>query len=261
MLCVINLLLLSFQLKDRQGVLYLERGINTVTLPFISASRTVARVTREILDTYVLNMHAEAENRELKQRMFRLQTQVVLQRNLASENHRLKDLLRLQYSLPSAGVAARVIGNTSFAGGGLILIDRGEDANIRKDMAVICPEGVVGRIWKVFPRHAQVQLISDPAATVAIAVGDGGPGGLLSGTGDPRTGEIRYVPNTADVVAGDLAVTTGADGIFPRGLPAARVTDSRTTPEFFRKITARFTVDLTNLPYVLVLPPAREERP
>ena len=261
MLFLINLLLISFQMRDGGGVLYLERTVNMITIPFVTVSLKVARFTRETVDTYLTNVDASRENRELKNRVFQLRTELLLKRNLENDNRRLRELLGLKYSLSMASRAARVIGNTSFSGANLILIDRGERDGIRPNMAVICEDGVVGRVWKVFPGNSHVQLISDPSSAVAVKLAGTEVFGILAGTGDTQMGEIRYVPEALEVNADSAVLTTGADGIFPIGVPVATVLKVESTGELFHHVLVRFDAPLTGLSYVLVLdnPSLREE--
>ena len=241
------------QLKDNSGVLYLERAVNTVSLPFITASMKVTRFTQESFQTYLSNIKAQKENRQLREQIFRLRTQLLLKRNQDYENHRLKELLGLRYTLEVPARAATVIGNTSFSGMNLILIDRGERDGIRKDMAVINENGIVGRVWKVFSKQSQVQLISDPASGVAVRIDDVRSGGILSGTGDLRTGSIEYVPNAERVSPGARAWTTGSDGIYPKGVLAGSIISTSPGDAFFQNIQVEFASSLTNLTHVLVV--------
>lgn len=227
-----------------------------ISIPFITTSLKVAQFTRETIDVYLANVSAARENRDLRNRVFQLRTELTLRRNLERENQRLRSLLGLKYSMRSRSIAASVIGNTSFSGASVIIIDRGERDGIIPNMAVVCESGVVGRVWKVFPRQSHVQLISDPTASVGVKLAGTETGGVLTGLGDPRDAEMKYVPNTAAVEVDATVVTSGSDGIFPRGVPVGKVIQQTPSPEFFKRIRVRFSAPLTDLSLVLVLPPA-----
>ncbi len=237
-------------------MLYLQRTVNMISIPFITTSLKVARFTRKTVDVYLNNMSAARENRELRNRVFQLRTELTLQRNLERENQRLRSLLGLKYTLQSRSTAASVIGNTSFSGASVIIIDRGERDGIEPNMAVVCESGVVGRVWKVFPSQSHVQLISDPTASLGVKLAGTEIGGILAGIGDPREGEMKYVPNGETVEVDVAVVTSGSDGIFPRGVPVGKVIQRSPTSDFFQRIKVRFAAPLTDLSQVLVLPPA-----
>lgn len=233
--------------------MYLERTVNMITIPFVTASLKISRFARDTIDTYIANVHATRENDELKNRVFQLRTELLLKENLEQDNRRLRDLLGLKYSVGLSSRAARVIGNTSFSGANLIIIDRGERDGIVPDMAVICETGIVGRVWKVFPGNSHVQLISDPSSAVAVTLAGTRTYGILSGTGDTETAEIRYISEDDTVHTESRAISTGADGIFPPGLPVGTVISAQPTGELFLDVQVRFSAPLTGLTYVLVL--------
>ncbi|NOY22033.1 MAG: rod shape-determining protein MreC [Acidobacteria bacterium] len=248
-----NLLLVSVQLKDNTGVFYVERTVNAVSIPVVTASITLTRWVKKTYKTYVDNIHAQEENKKLREETFNLRTRLLLKRNLDYENRHLKDLLALKRKLERPGLAANVIGNASFSGMNLVLIDRGERDGIIKNMAVISEMGLVGRVWKAFSRQSQVQLISDPASGYAVRIEGAQPAGLLSGTGDIRIGSIRYFPNKATVKQGARVITTGGEGICPAGVEAGRILSAIPTDDFFQNIKVAFSAPLSNLEHVLVL--------
>jgi len=252
-LFLLNLLLVSVQLKDNTGVLYVERTVNAVSIPVVTASITLTRWVKKTYKTYIDNIHAQEENRKLKEEMFNLRTRLLLKRNLDYENRHLKDLLELKRKLERSGLAARVIGNGSFSGMNLVLIDRGEGDGVKKNMAVISEQGLVGHIWKTFSHQSQVQLLSDPASGYSVRIEGSSSAGLLSGEGDIRIGSIRYFPNKETVKPGARVMTTGGDGICPPGVEAGKIISAVPTDDFFQNIKVAFSAQLTNLEYVLVL--------
>ncbi len=256
-----NLLLVSVQLKDNTGVFYVERTVNAVSIPIVTASITLTRWVKKTYKTYIDNTHAQEENQKLREETFNLRTRLLLKRNLDYENRHLKDLLALKRKLERPGLAANVIGNASFSGMNLVLIDRGERDGVTKNMAVISEMGLVGRVWKAFSHQSQVQLISDPASGYSVRIEGAQPAGLLSGTGDIRIGSIRYFPNKVTVKQGARVITTGGEGICPAGVETGKILSAIPTDDFFQNIKVAFSAQLSNLEYVLVLrsAPSRPE--
>ena len=185
--------------------------------------------------------------------MFSLRTRLLLKRNLDYENRHLKRLLALKRKLEQPGLAANVIGNASFSGMNLVLIDRGERDGVTKNMAVISEMGLVGRVWKAFSHQSQVQLVSDPASGYSVRIEGASSAGLLSGVGDIRIGSIRYFPNQETVKQGARVITTGGDGICPAGVEAGTILSAIPSESFFQNVKVAFSVPLSNLEHVLVL--------
>jgi len=232
---------------------YVERTVNAVSIPIVTVSITLTRWVKKTYKTYIDNIHAQEENQKLREEMFNLRTRLLLKRNLDYENRHLKRLLTLKRKLEQPGLAANVIGNASFSGMNLVLIDRGERDGVTKNMAVISEIGLVGRVWKTFSHQSQVQLVSDPASGYSVRIEGAPSAGLLSGVGDIRIGSIRYFPNKESVKQGARVITTGGDGICPAGIEAGEVLSAIPTESFFQNIKVAFSVPLSNLEHVLVL--------
>ncbi len=133
-----------------------------------------------------------------------------------------------------------------------ITINKGSDDGIEKDMAVVAEDGVVGRVQAVLPGTAKVILLTDPGSTLAVRVQRNREEGLLEG----KLGlcALKYVSFYADIQEGDLLVTSGLDGLFPKGLPVAtvlRVTKHEASA--FQTVTARPIVSFSRLEEALVL--------
>ncbi len=260
-LFLLNFLLVSVQLKDTTGILYVEKAVNTVSIPVVTASITFTRWVKKTYNTYINNIRAQEENQRLREEIFNLRTRLLLNRNLEYENRQLRSLLALKQQLERPGLTATVIGNASFSGMNLVLIDRGERDGVEKNMAVISEKGLVGRIWKVFSRQSQVQLISDTASAYSIRIDGTSSGGLLCGVGDIRIGAVRYFPNGESVPPGARVITTGGDGICPAGVEAGTVLSAIPSDNFFQNIKVSFSVPLSNVEHVLVLRSGPRTRP
>ena len=252
-LFLLNFLLVSVQLKDTTGILYVEKVVNAVSIPVVTASITFTRWVQKTYNTYIYNIHAQKENRKLREELFLLRTRLLLNRNLEYENRQLRNLLALKQQLERPGLSATVIGNASFSGMNLVLIDRGNRDGVKKNMAVISEKGLVGRVWKVFSRQSQVQLISDTASAYSVRIDGAASGGLLCGVGDIRIGSLRYFPNGEAVQPGARVITTGGDGICPAGVEAGTVLSAIPSNNFFQNIKVSFSVPLNKVEHVLIL--------
>lgn len=150
-----------------------------------------------------------------------------------------------------AMVAARVMGGSADPVSHTVFINRGDHDGIRREMAVITPEGIVGKIVEVFPHAAQVQLISDRESGVGAMFAASHAHGIVKGTGDPDP-QMDYIVNEEKVQPGDEIITSGDDRIFPKGLAVGVVADDKAASPF-QIIHIRTAAHLDRLEDVLVL--------
>jgi rod shape-determining protein MreC len=200
---------------------------------------------------YILLVRTERENGRLKSEIDRLRLENQITNELLSENERLREALGFRKLSPPASVTAQVIGRDASPVSATVTVNKGSLAGIDRDLAVITPDGVVGRVQTVLPGTARVQLLTDPGSTIAVRVQRNREEGLLEGKLDRCA--LKYVSFYVDVQEGDLLVTSGLDGIYPRGLPVATVTKVRKhEASSFQTVYADPVVRLSRLEEVLV---------
>jgi rod shape-determining protein MreC len=197
-------------------------------------------------------MGAREENRHLRGLVEQLQQRVDHLAELDLENARLRQLLDVRDTLQGDLLTARVIGRDATGLSRTLLIGRGERDGVVKGGAVLAAGGVVGQVFLASSDAARVLLISDHNSGVDALVQRTRARGIVQGTVDAGCG-LKYVKRTEDVQVGDTVVTSGLDGIFPKGLPLGQVTaiDKRGRGLFqYAEITPR--VDFDRLEEVLV---------
>jgi rod shape-determining protein MreC len=235
-----------------------------------SAVSSVQRVWKGYVDL----RGVREENERLKEELAAAQVRVQQQRALADRARGLEQLLKLRENLELETVAARVIAGAAEQNFRTLTIDKGSEDGVRADMAVIAPAGVVGRVIIPTARAAKVQLLIDGnagagaliersrAQAVAVGIGD-----RFLRLGDDRVRlqddrlRLQYVPDSSDIVEGDTVVTSGIEGIFPKGFLIGQVDDVEKAGAGYKQIMVRPAVDFTRLEEVLVIltpPPARE---
>jgi rod shape-determining protein MreC len=258
-----HLILISAQVQSRSGVPVLE----SVTFgAFSRVQRGTAAVfdgIRNVWGNYVGLKGARAENELLRQQVADLEVKLQEQRALAAQSQRLQELLDLRTSVSMPTVAAEVIAGNPIPGMLTVTIDRGTDDGVQANMAVIAPKGIVGRIvGRPAARAAKVQLIIDHDAAVGALCERTRSGGLVVGADADPPLRMDLVPNVADIVSGDLIVTSGVDGVYPKGLAIGRVEKSDRGTGLYRSLTVRPAVDFSSLEQLLVvLVPAHGARP
>jgi len=200
---------------------------------------------------YLLLVWTERENRRLANEVGALRLENQITNELLSENERLREALGFKKLNPPASVTAQVIGRDASPSSGTVTVNKGSLAGIDRNLAVITPDGVVGRIQAVLPGTARVQLLTDPGSTIAVRVQRNREEGLLEGKLDRCA--LKYVSFYVDIQEGDLLVTSGLDGIYPKGLPVATVTNVRKhEASSFQTVYADPVVRISRLEEVLV---------
>jgi rod shape-determining protein MreC len=174
---------------------------------------------------YLFLIRAERENGRLKGELGRLRLENQVTNELLEENDRLRAALDFKKLNPPASVVVQVIGKEFSPSSSTITVNKGSASGLARDLPVVTPDGVVGRVHAVLPGTARVQLLTDPGSTIAVRVQRNREEGLLEGKLDRCA--LKYVSYYVDVQEGDLLVTSGLDGIYPKGLPVAMVTKVR----------------------------------
>jgi rod shape-determining protein MreC len=194
----------------------------------------------------------KVENDALKRELASAQIAVQEQRALADRTRGLERLLELREQVALKTVAANIIGGAATPDFRTLTIDRGTRDGIRTDMAVIAPGGVVGRLVVPSARAAKVQLLIDRNAAAGAIIERTRAQGVVVGSGDDRL-RLEYVSEVSDVVAGDVVVTSGIDGIYPKGFIIGRIEQVEKSGGSYKRITIKPAVDFTSLEEVLVV--------
>jgi rod shape-determining protein MreC len=134
----------------------------------------------------------------------------------------------------------------------VIYIDRGSKDGVRNDKPVISGDGIVGRTVLVSRYQSQVQLITNPDASVGVILERTRTPGVLKGSGDFLL-DLNYIGNSEQVENGDVVVTSGLDGIFPKGLAIGKVVDVRKGKGVFRSIRVQPYIDFMRVEEVSVI--------
>jgi rod shape-determining protein MreC len=255
---VAQLLLLSAQITRDQKVRLIQVWAVAVFDPFARALHGMSDATTGAWKSYRELWQAQQQNRELQIQLVAARAQIQQLNEQAAEGRRLRELLEFRNRLPFQTVAAEVIATSPGEASKAIFIDKGTDAGLTPDLAVITPAGVVGKILAVFPHTAQVLLITDSSSGAACALERSRVQGILKG-GKLNQCLVQYVMNEAPVAIGELVLTSGLDQIYPKGLPIGTVAQTA-DGNIYKNITVQPTAALDRLEGVLVVlkPPSGE---
>lgn len=207
------------------------------------------------IEGYVALRGAHEEAAELRARLAAAHEELNALKEAQAENVRLRAALRYVEGSVEEEIVARVVGLNPSPQFQSLRIDRGEDHGVRVGMPVATPDGVVGQVVRAVGGSADVLLLTDPASRLGGVVQRSRVRATVSGTGDGRRLSVDLVRREDDLVDGDVVVTAGSDGIFPRGVPLGTVRSvSRPSVGMFLQATVVPAVDLARVEEVVVLP-------
>jgi rod shape-determining protein MreC len=200
-----------------------------------------------------------AENRQLKDQIEQMRLDQVRLSEDAAQARRLQTLVAFKEQFISRTVAAQVIGSSGSDLSRTIYIDKGENAGIQRDMAVMTADGIVGKVLIVYPSVSQVLLISDQSSGVGALLEKTRLQGVLRGTANGEV-VLERVMSDEQVPVGETLLTSGGDQIFPKGLPIGTVTQVSNGKDLFLNIKIKPAANLSKLEEVLVLVEKQERQ-
>jgi rod shape-determining protein MreC len=257
-LVLAHLTAISHQVDGGGGVSLLQRALLSVLAPLQGAVAAALGGSVELWRGWAFHRETYAENRKLREEVRALQTELQQRSFKAQESVRLRELLELRQSVPLDTLAAQVVGRDGVPWFRTLTLDKGERDGVKLDAAVISATGVVGRVFAVGPHAARVQILLDRDSGTAALVERSRVSGVVSGqVSGPEAGSedlsLKYVAERADVVVGDLVVTSGLDRIYPKGLVIGRVRSAGQVTGLFRDIRVEPSARFERLEEVLVV--------
>src|SRR5438552_1803271 len=247
-----HVILISAQVNSRSGVPVLEFATFRVFAEAQRAMSSVSAGVRRAWQRYVWLRDVEADNANLRRQLDEVRIEYQERRALADRARQLEDVLALRDRSNLDTTAADVIASSASPDFRTLTIDKGANAGLKPDMAVIAPDGVVGRIVVPSAEAAKVQLLIDRNAAAGALIERSRAQGVALGGGDERL-RLEYVAESSDVAVGDLVVTSGIDGIYPKGFALGRVDTVEKTGPAYKRITVKPSVNFSSLETVLVV--------
>lgn len=258
------LILISLRVKERKGVAFFDGLLMEISSPFQKASTFAIKKIRGVFQEYLFLVHLQRENERLKKKIADIQRENDQMREMVLSHERLRKLLQFRETLSSTLVAAEVVGRDPSSWFKSVTINKGEKDGVRKGMAVISPEGVIGQILKTAPSHSVVLLVTDYNSAIDSIIQRTRAKAIVEGGGENRC-QLKYLLRTEDVVAGERVVTSGLGGNFPKGLMIGEIRKvDKKGHGIFQYAELVPSVDFTRLEEVLIIkespPPPAEEK-
>jgi rod shape-determining protein MreC len=226
-----QLILLAWQVKSDSDVPVVRVWAVTAVTPVASAIETLRNGTTGFFSNYFELRNARAQSRQLRTEVDRLRLENQFLKNELNSAQRAESLAGFQARTPSKMLGARIIGATPGVGTKSVLIDRGTASGVRRSMAVVTPDGIVGKVVAVFPFASQVLSVTDPAFSAGVESQKNHVHGVLKGLGN-GSAKVDYVPTGQKVENGEMFFTSGEDRVFPKGLPVGKTTSVREGANF-----------------------------
>jgi rod shape-determining protein MreC len=245
---------MSLDPNDSRGVRLLRLWANALVSPPERLLHSSGTGVGDLWQNYIDLRHTRQENKDLQQTVDRLRLEEAALLEDARQGERLQGLLGFQEKYIYKTVAAQVIGSSGSELARVFYIDKGRADGLEHDMAVITPDGIVGKVRDVFPHTAQVLVINDQSSGAGVILESTRIRGILRGNaaGQPQ---IVGLMSDSRIQPGEKVMTAGGDEIFPRGLDVGTVQKVVNDPEQdgFIKVIVKPAAHIDRLDEVLVI--------
>lgn len=252
-LCLFALHIASINTKGIGGAVITGKLISAVTLPVQYAVTYTIQGGRTVWTNYIYLVNVSEENDSLKNHIAKLKEENNHLRETLLLNSRLKELLAFKQEAAKTAVASNVIGVESAGWIKTATIDKGQSDGIRQDMAVVTPLGIVGRIIDTQPTTSKALLVTDPRSSIDAVAQRTRIRGMIQGNGTDGLA-LKYVNHGADMQIGDVIISSGLSGIFPKGMVIGEVSRiEKGEDNFFMDIEVKPSADIQRLEEVLII--------
>ena len=251
-LIVVNIIALSITSRR-----YSSFGPGRIALALVAplqeaVSRSI-RFSKNIWRYYFFLVSAAQENEAYKEALRNAVEKNNRCEELELANVRLRSLLNFQKNVTSSVLAAEVIGRDPSPWYKTVIIDKGKNDGLQRGFAVVIPEGIVGQVMDVSTHYSKVLLIIDPNSAMDALVQRTRARGIVKGESASQC-LFKYVLRKHDIAIGDRVVSSGLDGVFPKGLGVGYVSEViKRNSGIFQEVTIVPFVDFEKLEEVLVV--------
>ena len=261
-LVAVNIILLTITGKHTQAPSGLGRGALVIVSPFQKQFTAFFDSVKDTWNQYFFLVSTAKENQRLKKELGQSLEQLNRYSETEIANDRLRHLLGFEKEIPRPMIAAQVVGKDPSAWSKTIIVDKGTRDSVRQGAPVVIPEGIVGVVVEASARYAKVLLLTDPNSAVDALVQQTRARGIVKGGGADYC-VFDYVLRKHEISVGDMVVSSGLDGVFPKGFRVGRISEIvRQNAGIFQKVSVTPYVDFEILEEVFIISePAYEDNP
>lgn len=247
----IALIIIDSRIKALETV---RVGVGVVLYPVQQALLVPGRIVDAVGDYFTSVSTLQRENEALKRQQVENAQALLQAKQSEQENERLRKLLAARERARNNAILGTVLYESRDRFSHKLVLHVGTDDGVRAGSPVIDDVGVVGQVTRVFRNTSEVTLLTDKDQSIPIQIVRNGLRGVAFGGADPGTLDLRFMAANADVENGDIAVTSGLDGVYPVGLPVGKViTVERAAKDQFARIVLSPSAGVENHTYLLVL--------
>jgi rod shape-determining protein MreC len=201
----------------------LRATLSVITYPIQSLVNLPIQLIKQTLKYSASYSDLQAENAQLRQQSLLHKTDLLKLSTLEKENIRLRALLEKSFKLGEQVLVAELIAVNQAPYEHIVVVDKGTHFDVHPKQPVLDAVGVVGQVIRSLPFSSEVMLITDPNHAISVEVSRNGLRTIAVGSGRYNRLNLPYLPNNADIMAGDTLITSGLDDTFPQGYPVAIV--------------------------------------
>ncbi len=247
------LLTISSRINNVERLSFIDWVLLEITSPLQKAVMYSTDAIGSLIDSYVLLVNLKRENVALRRMVTELREENNLLREKAIANERLRNLLRFSKKIPRSMLPAQIIGIDPSSWFRTILIDKGTKHGVKRGVAVVSPEGIVGHVLQTSHHYAKVLLITDFNSSVDAIVQRSRAKGVVEGNGENLC-RLKYASRTQDIQLGDNVVTSGLGGRYPKGLMIGKISKiEKKSYGLFQHAEIMLSVNFTKLEEVFVI--------
>ena len=229
-------------------------GVGVVLYPLQQAMRVPGDIANQIGRYFTSIESLQRENETLKREAVERAQQLLLTEQLRMENAQLRKLLAVRERHGTPTLLAEVMYESRDRFSRRLVVDKGQGDGLKAGQPVVDAQGVVGQVTRVFPVTAEVTLLTDKDQTIPVQILRNGLRGIAYGGTDPGTLDLRFMASNADILQGDVVVTSGLDRLYPAGLPVGNVARvERSIKDQFARVVLTPAAGVQNNTHVLVL--------
>ena len=260
-LVAVNIILLTITGKHTQAPSGLGRGALVIVSPFQKQFTAFFDSVKDTWNQYFFLVSKAKENQRLKKALGQSLEQLNRYSETEIANDRLRHLLGFEKEIPRPMIAAQVVGKDPSAWSKTIIVDKGTRDSVRQGAPVVIPEGIVGVVVEASARYAKVLLLTDPSSAVDALVQQTRARGIVKGGGADYC-VFDYVLRKHEISVGDMVVSSGLDGVFPKGFRVGRISEIvRQNAGIFQKVSVTPYVDFEILEEVFIISEPADEDP
>jgi rod shape-determining protein MreC len=261
---VLALLLMVLDARFRYAET-LRAGLALLAYPLQRVAMAPVQLAVGVAEFFSSQVQLRRENDALREKQLQAAKDLVTLEALAAENTQLRRLVEARERLPRKSTLAEILYSGRDPFSRKVIIDKGGKDGIQPGLPVVDDVGVIGQVTRVYPLLSEITLVTDKDHAIPVQVVRNGLRAVAYGAGDGATLDLRFMAANADILNGDVLVTSGIDGIYPPGIPVAKVARiERDAAYAFAKIACMPTAGTDQHGQVLVLardanlPPAPE---